>query len=222
MVKALIWFESHLGAGDAQLVATLCKGLEANGTEVTLVTSSYERWRHIFNFGHPHIISLPPLERGQDKHYYTPSGERFEGSNYEKYRSDTLQAAFDAVKPDAVITQSWPLMRQQFDREMTELIDRIFLTCPATMLINFPCDITYINDWLIEKRPFNMKNMLSRYHAIMVPGDGLLDFCSTHPFLESIRHKVRYPGYFVDTAVSSRAPSNEVVVCSGGAGTIPT
>ena len=46
--RAMIWFEGHLGAGDVKLSCILADALARSGYEMSLVSCSIERWKHIF------------------------------------------------------------------------------------------------------------------------------------------------------------------------------
>jgi|GEM_PF-1036255 len=220
--RAMLWFESHLGAGDARLTFNLAEGLARNGYEVTLVSSSNERWAHMLKpSGHIHVVDLPALDRRQDKKYYTPEGALFpDDEAYVQKRTEALLGAFEQARPDVVITQGWPLSRNQFDAEMLALTRAVQAAPNKPLLSTFQCDANFINtepSGFQKNRKAQFMEELKAFDSILVPGDQMLDFIKCAPVLKPFADKVQYTGYMVEEQAGGKGYAGpEVVVCSGG------
>jgi len=223
--KAMIWFEGHLGAGDVKLSFNLAEGLARNGYAVYLVSSSVERWKHIFKPNDKvHVIGLPPLERGQDQLYRTPTGSIFpKDQEYVKARSDAVVNAFNTIDPDVVVTQGWPIGREHYDGEMLALMDAVHSRPVKPVLACYPFDANFrgkeASETGVEKgRQFKFSDKLQDvYDCLLIPGNHMLDFTESLPVLKPIKDRIKYAGYFVDSFdARPQGAQEEVVVCSGG------
>ena len=219
--KAMIWFEGHLGAGDAKLSFNLADGLANNGYDVYLVSSSVERWQHIFKPNpHIHVEDLPPLERRQDQLYYTPDNTNFPADKeYVKKRIDSLVGTFEDINPDLVVTQGWPIGRNQFDEEMLALMDTIKARAVKPVLATYPFDVNYVTlkENGRQDRRAQFAEQLPQFDKILIPGTDMLDYTKAIPEIAPFKDKLAYAGYFVDPFdTTPKKPQDEVLVCSGG------
>jgi predicted glycosyltransferase len=220
--RAMIWFESHLGAGDAKLSFNLADGLARNGYEVYIASSSVERWKHIFNANeHIHVIDLPSLDRRQDQHYYTPSGTKFpDDKEYVNKRREALLRTLHNVDPSLVVTQGWPLGRNHFDEEVLGLMDAVKAKPTKPLLVSYPFDVNYVtadDKGHQPGRKAQFMEQFTNFDKILIPGNQILDYIEPMPFLEPFRDKLVYAGYFVDSFdTRPKKPQEEVLVCSGG------
>lgn len=220
--RTLIWFESHLGAGDAKLSYILAKGLARHGHQVYLASSSIERWPDIF-VPTPgiHYVNLPSLDRREDQKYITPDGREFpKDVVYVAKRKDALLTLFHDISPSAVITQAWPLVRSHFDDEMLALTHAADVAIPRPLLACYPCDATFIKSDELgnqDGRKACLMDVLKTYDGIIVPGDAMLDVTEITPPLKHVKDKIHYAGYMMDDTIATPSKiADEVVVCSGG------
>lgn len=234
---ALIWGESLVGSGHARIQSEMARGLERDGWQVALVTSSRERVDG-FDFGETRIYWQPPLrltsihaDPYKMSNLITPNGiSLMADETYQHERLEFLLDLFDSLKPRAVITEMWPFARANFDFELVPLAEKILGSGDgSTELFSIARDIMFPPALSSPDSPHlqNDRHQLAqRYfkpgHILIRGDDSVLPLESSVGTLSlEVRERLQYVGYFGQEREECALEGlGDVLVTSGGGVTV--
>lgn len=106
--KVLIWVESPHGTGHLGITRRLVDRLVAKGCEVSIASHDLFNKPHNFEFRDCTTLELPPYDTQENR----------------EFRKAGMQELLRTVRPQAVITEMWPMGRHDFDGEMKPFVER--------------------------------------------------------------------------------------------------
>jgi len=220
---ALLWVESFLGGGHIEVAANLANALIAQGYHVAILTSCIEKVQQcgLDKVENIQIVKLPGLSKKHGaKVFTTPSGKvPEEDIEWQKERARIIAQTYDALKPQVLITEMWPIERRFFNFELLPLVEAA--KCPTICLLR---DVLYVPDTDVRSKDCteDMAANIALKHLdkIIVRGDKNILTLDEKNFLPiaQIEHLLDYAGYIVaDTPPQKcmREKSREVIVSSG-------
>lgn len=144
-LKVLIWVESLRGSGHMRVVSEMQRKLQERGMEVHVASSSRKFATH-FDFAGVHWHETPgfTIDPATGFHRVCPSGLLFKDDpEYQQQRREFLCATADAVKPDILLTENWPLGRADFDSELEALVTHTRSTLPKSKIYSLSREILF-------------------------------------------------------------------------------
>ena len=216
-MRALIHVQHLLGTGHSVRAAAIARALARRGVETTLATGN--RLPDTIPTDGLDVIALPPA-RAADASFRTLIGEdgRPVDRRWKDARRDAALATFDRVRPDVLVTETYPLGRRAFAFEMDPLIAR-------ARQAGSPVAAS-VRDILVRKPADKEREMAGKlrsgYDAVLVHADpALTRLEDSFGRAAEIADLVRYTGY-IRTGDGPEAPGgdgrNEIIVsCGGGA-----
>jgi predicted glycosyltransferase len=218
--RALFHVQHLLGIGHVTRIAQVARETAALGIEVTVLSGG---GRLGLDWGGAEVRELP-VARARDgsfKALVDASGRLLDAAFYESRRSLVLKA-FEGIRPDVVLMESYPFGRRAFRSELDALIAAAQARLPrAAVLVS-------IRDILVAKsNPARYGEIARRIQrdvdAVLVHGDRrLVDLGASFPAAQEIADKLRYTGYVANArgqepAVDwNGAGRGEVLVSAGG------
>ncbi|MEM8916546.1 MAG: glycosyltransferase [Pseudomonadota bacterium] len=222
-MKALFWVQHLLGIGHMRRGEALVKALIARGVDVTVIQGGFPVPGVPFTGAE--VEQLPPV-RAADAAFATLIGSDGQpiSDQVRANRIEQILACFERVRPDIVMTESFPFGRRHFRHELAHLLDRIGETA------NPPVVIACVRDVLVGKRQKEKERWMAdqaqqHYDQVIIHGDpSLIPFETTFPFTEQISNLLFYSGYVapMDVRETDRLDANlrrEIVVSGGGSAT---
>jgi predicted glycosyltransferase len=210
----MIYAQHLLGIGHLKRAERLARGLAARGFEVHLVSGGMPV--EGLSANGVRIHQLPPL-RSADLTFSTLLDEtgRDADDSYKRRRRDRLLAIYRAVRPAAVILETYPFGRRMMRFELEPLLD-------AVGGADRPLLLSSIRDVLQQRSQDRIDESVrlieARFDAVLVHGDpALIPLDASFP-AERIAAKLHYTGYMAEPArpAAAATPTGEVVVSAGG------
>lgn len=221
MQAVMIYVQHLLGIGHLMRARHLAEALAARGFEVHLVTGGMpiggRAPRHV------NVVQLPPI-RVSDASFTPLRDAAFEPIDdaYRENRVRLLVAAYERVRPSAVLFETFPFGRRSLRFELFPLLARIDATRPRPLVLASIREILQI-----QQKPEREREMLGWaaqwFDAILVHGDRrFARFEDTFSFADALTPPVHYTGFVLDDVVDQEpdrgAARDEVVVSAGGGG----
>lgn len=215
MTRVLIHVQHLLGTGHLRRAAAIAKALAEQGAAVTLLSGG-PPIGHL-DHGAATLVQLPAVTAA-DATFRTlidGAGRPIDDAFRDHRRACTL-AAFDAARPDIVVTELYPFGRRLLAFELEKLTDAAQahgarLMCSLRDIIVAKTD---------PRRTAAMLARADRYEAILVHGDrALLPLEASFPAASALADKLVYTGY-VEGPDGPTPPGrdgvDEVIVSVGG------
>ncbi len=206
----------HLtGTGHLVRTLTLARALTAAGAQA-LVISGGRPLDHVSTEG-LEVLQLPPVEvRDLD---YTRLHVPGAGATDEAYLADRLKkldAAIAQFRPNALVTELYPLGRRILAAEFQRAIAASKAANPSAAIIASVRDIPEP-----PKRPGRLEEAVERlrsdYDALLVHGDaGFLPIYAAWPLPGDLASMTHHTGYVTEAPPPAGPPGDSVVVSVGG------
>ena len=214
-MKVFFWVQHLLGIGHLRRTLSLARAAAAAGIETVVASGGLPVPGA--DPGGARLVQLPPV-RAADRYFKQLADERGQpiDDGWRERRRAALFEAYEAARPDALVTELFPFGRRQLRFELEPLLARAQADgCRV---------VSSVRDILVEPdKPERVGEMLERatrwYDLVLVHGDpAFVPFDATFPGLDGIAPLVRYTGYAVERAAvpSSGDGDGEVLVSAGG------
>ena len=221
MAAVMIYVQHLLGIGHLMRARLIAEALADAGFDVHLVTGGMPIGGRMPRG--VRIVQLPPI-RVSDASFMPLRDGNFVPIDdaYRKSRSDLLLATYDAVKPDAVIFETFPFGRRSLRFELMPLLERIEATRPRPLVIGSVREILQLQH-KVEREREMLGWAKTWFDAILVHGDPrFARFEETFPLLHELGPPVHYTGFVLTPgerlAIGEGDGREEVVVSAGGGG----
>ena len=214
-MKVFFWVQHLLGIGHLRRTLSLARATAAAGIETTVASGGMP-----VPGAHPggaRLAQLPPV-RAVDRYFRKLVDERGRPIDdaWRERRRAALFKAYEAARPDAVVTELFPFGRRQLRFELEPLLARAKADSRTV--------IASVRDILVEpdkaERVGEMVERTKRwFDLVLVHGDPeFVPLDATFPGLGEIAPLVRYTGYAVEApgAPSAGDGEGEVLVSAGG------
>lgn len=213
--RVLFHVQYLLGSGHLRRAAAVASALAEAGFEVELVSGGFPV--RPLDSGGARLVQLPPA-RAADESFRTlldesgkPVDEAWRGR-----RRAALLARLESFRPDALITELFPLGRRVLSFELMPLLEA------AHRRTKRPLVLSSVRDVLAAKNdPAKTDEMIARaqrwYDRVLVHGDpALLPLGASFPDAR-LADRIVYTGYVATpAAITSADGEGEVVVSIGG------
>ena len=217
--KRVFFYVQHLlGIGHQRRGATLTRGMQAAGMEVTYVSGGHEIPN--LDLSGAALVQLPAT-RAVDLYFklLVDDQDRPIDDAWRARRRDALLAAWRQCRPHVIMLELFPFGRRQMRFELLPLLDA------AKALRKPPLIVSSVRDILVAPpKPERLDEMLATieryFDHVLVHGDpSLIPFDRTFPLASRLAGKLHYTGYVVDRRAAD-APGDdgrdEVIVSAGG------
>ena len=225
----LLYVQHLLGIGHVRRAALLAEALTDQGWSVTVAYGGFPVVGA--GFGAARVVRLSPV-RAADASFSALVGEDGQPVDdaWKAARRDRLLALFEDLRPDIVLTESFPFGRRMFRFELAPLLDRARATQPRPLIASSVRDVLVLKR-NPDKRAWMAEAARRWYDIILVHGDpALMPFAASFPEAATIADLIHHTGYvapsghgatprsppLVDDGESEEPGSNEVVVSVGG------
>ncbi|MBM6592561.1 glycosyltransferase [Microvirga pudoricolor] len=214
-MKVLIAVTHLLGAGHLTRAAALARAFSSARHEVALVSGGMPSSLI------PHdgfaFVQLPPVKTiGTDFRTLLDESGQPADEAYRAERRARLVEAFDAHRPDLLVTELFPLGRRVLADEFLALLER------AHAALRRPVVACSVRDILVApSRPDRIAEAHGRlrrfYDAVFVHGDpALAPLEASWPVDEDIRPLLRYTGYVDEGGPARPVKARNGILVSGG------
>lgn len=210
-----------------RVASVIQRALQQQGYEVHIATSS-RHFAENFDFKDVHWHELPGMKMDEAGfHRLTPNGLSIKDDTaYSAKRAAALKAIAEEVKPDAVVTENWPLGRSEFDPELIGMMEHIKKTTPKTQCFSLSREILFGGVGRDSASQASSQSLVRNYFNGGVIVLGSRDAPGLHmsvPEAEQFEDKLFYAG-FLAADIPPRNPriapqDREVVVSVGGGAT---
>lgn len=215
-MRILFHVQHLLGIGHDRRAALVVQGLTAAGAAVTLARGGHPVPG--VDYGRAAVIQLPPVRAadGSFKTLLDEHGNPVDDGWRERRRAAAL-AAFESVRPDVLLVESFPFARRAFRFELIPLLQVARERGVHTAVSVRDILVTKPDPARLAEVVDTITGLVDR---VLVHGDpALIPFDATFPAAERIRDRIVYTGY-----VAARPPAvtdggdgtDEVVVSVGG------
>ena len=214
-MKVFFWVQHLLGIGHLRRTLSLARAAAGAGIETVVASGGLPVPGA--DPGGATLVQLPPV-RAVDRHFKQLADERDQliDDAWRDRRRMALLKAWEAARPDVLVTELFPFGRRQLRFELEPLLARAKANGCTT--------VSSVRDILVEPdKPGRIGEMLERvtrwYDLVLVHGDpDFVPFDATFPRLDQIAPLVRYTGYAVERAEAplSGDGEEEVLVSAGG------
>lgn len=224
MAAVMIYVQHLLGIGHLMRARLIAEALADIGFDVTLVSGGMAiggRMPRGVN-----VVQLPPI-RVSDASFMPLRDANFVPIDdaYRESRRDQLMQTFDAVKPSAVIFETFPFGRRSLRFEIMPLLERIAAMKPRPLVIGSVRDILQVQP-KVEREREMLVWAKTWFDAILVHADPrFVRFEETFPLLPELGPPVHYTGFVLTPGdrlpigtSSAGVDRPEVVVSAGGGG----
>lgn len=214
--KRILFYVQHLlGIGHIARASRIADALVKDGFDVTVATGGLP----VPGFPSAGIktIALPPVVASNAGFSGLADAHgNVAGDDFLSRRRDLLLAAFQEVRPHAVITEAFPFGRRQMRFELLPLLDMIGRTDPKPILFSSVRDILQENRK--PGRDEETVDLVKRhFDAVLVHGDS--DFVrleDTFPLTAEIADKVRYTGLVAPPPAAAPTDVFDIIASAGG------
>lgn len=216
--RVMIYVQHLLGVGHLHRVAAIARAMARGGCETTLVSGGMPD-PTLHGLDGIRFVQLPPA-RAQDASFRVLLDEH--GTQitdaWRAMRQERLNAVFDDVAPDAVLTELFPFGRRPMRFELLPLLARIRERKPRPLVFCSVRDI--LVDRTKPERDLDTISWLQQYYdAALIHGDPqLVPFERTFPLADHIIDRLHYTGYIVEQHAipPTETGHGEVLVSAGG------
>jgi predicted glycosyltransferase len=214
--RILFHVQHLLGIGHWRRAASLAEAMQRAGLAVTVLAGGSPEEHGTAGLD---IVQLPPA-RAADSGFRTivDGAGRPIDDEFRARRRDLVLAAFERVRPDVVLIESFPFGRRAFRFELVPLIEAARKTTPR------PAIVASIRDVLVARDdPARAAEIVAtvrrNFDAVLVHGDpALIDLAASFPAAGEIADRLHYTGYVAAPSGSDDGVtgSGEVIVSAGG------
>lgn len=216
-MSRIVFLSCHL-SGTGHLVRTLLVARAAlgRGHEVTVITGG-RRLGHLDMAGLA-VVQLPPVHIEGFEFGVLRDNDGVEvDARYMAARSEAIAAALAAARPDALVTELFPLGRRVLSDEFLGAIAVAKEVNPRVAVVSSVRDIP-------EPKPRRLSETAARlirhYHGVLVHGDEqFLPLATTWPLPDDVAPMIHHVGY-IGTAIGADVPPGEEVLVSVGGGVL--
>lgn len=217
-MRILFHVQHLLGIGHDRRAALIARGLSAAGMAVTVLRGGHPVPG--IDYGPAAIVQLPPA-RAADETFKTlldEHGRPIDEAWRARRRAAVLEA-FERVRPDALLVESFPFGRRAFRFELLPLLEAARAAGTATACSVRDILVTKSNPERLEETVATVQRLFDR---VLVHGDpDLIPFAATFPAAARIADRIRYTGYVAappspDGGSADGEGEGEVIVSVGG------
>jgi predicted glycosyltransferase len=217
---AFIYVQHLLGIGHLRRISFLALAMVDQGFEVHLVSGGLPVLNLSMDNVRVHQLSPVRATDGLFNELVDDQNQPI-NQNWKDQRCATLLALFDSIKPDILITETFPFGRRMMRFELLPLLQK------AKQRSKPPLILSSIRDILQPKqKPQRNQEILDLinqfYDQVMVHGDdSIATLEATFPMANQISTKLNYTGYIVDPSSPNQIESPEKrpeILVSGGGG----
>lgn len=213
----LILVTHLLGIGHFARMRVLARGLVAQGHKVTLISGGRPQ-PHLDSEGFE-LVQLPPVHCvGSDFSTLYESENRVLSAETRAARIRIIEASFDRVAPEIVITETFPFGRRALKHEFLALCARAAARRPRPVIVASIRDI--LNPPSTPAKAQEAERLVDRYYdAVLVHGDDtLVPPQAGWPFGRAGSRALRITGYIDEgqTRVEHIPPHGAILVSGGG------
>ncbi|MEM1049044.1 MAG: glycosyltransferase [Pseudomonadota bacterium] len=215
----LIYVQHLLGTGHAVRAAALAREMARRGLAVTLVTgNSLPATLDVSGFD---VRELPPA-RAADARFaglVDPAGQALD-EIWQTDRTERLLDLYEVIRPDILVTETFPLGRRKFAFELLPLLDKAGTSDPAPLIA---CSV---RDILVRKTDPRKEAWMAdiaraHYDLVLVHADpALVRLEDSFAYADRIADLVRYTGYVHEATGAAHPGPNDgtdkVIVSAGG------
>jgi predicted glycosyltransferase len=216
---AFIYVQHLLGIGHLRRISFLALAMVDQGFEVHLVSGGLPVLNLSMDNVRVHQLSPVRATDGLFNELVDDQNQPI-NQNWKDQRCATLLALFDSIKPDILITETFPFGRRMMRFELLPLLQK------AKQRSKPPLILSSIRDILQPKqKPQRNQEILDLinqfYDQVMVHGDdSIATLEATFPMANQISTKLNYTGYIVDPSSPNQIESPdkrpEILVSGGG------
>jgi predicted glycosyltransferase len=219
--RRVLLFVQHLrGIGHLQRAAAIARAMAAAGLSVEFVSGG--RPVPEIDTSGVRFHQLPPVSSPDDSYTRLIDADGRDATPALKAaRIKALMDIFEAVAPDAVITEMFPFGRSQIKDEMLALVKAARASAPRPLVISSIRDIIAAKK--TAARYIEMADQVTAwFDAVLVHGDrSVIPFGDSFPAASRIENRIHYTGYVHDAAPALPAHlagqvGQEVLVSAGG------
>jgi predicted glycosyltransferase len=216
--SVLLYVQHLLGIGHARRAMHLAAAMAGEGMRVTMVSGGAPLPDLAASDGID-IVQLPPIKSRDAgfKNLVGAAGAPID-DRLRNVRREALIAAFEAMRPDAIVIEAFPFGRRAFRFELDPLIAAARSRRPPALVLCSLRDIVVVPD-----DPRRHRDILDRldtgFDAVLVHGDpSLVRLEESFPPAAALGGKLAYTGYVgASSPVQEVAEgAGEVLVSAGG------
>jgi len=217
MARVLFYVQHLLGIGHLIRAARICWALRNAGFEIHLVAGGNPVAN--LDLGGMTVIQLPPLKvvNGGFSCLVTEKGKPVTDED-KAHRARILREIFLSVRPDVLVTETFPFGRRQMRFELLPLLEAAKERRYRPLIISSVRDILQEGNRVERSR--EVVDLARRYfdHVIVHGDPRLISFGSTLPLVSEIEDLVCYSGLVAPAIDHSHSPAfvADVVVSAGG------
>lgn len=216
--RVMIYVQHLLGVGHLHRVTAIARAFVRHGGAVQLVSGGMPD-PTLHGLDGISFVQLPPA-RAKDatfKILLDETGTEVTDA-WRANRIARLQSAFDAFRPDVLLTELFPFGRRPMRFELLPLLANI------RKMQHRPLVLCSVRDILVDRtkpeRDLDSIAWLQEYYDYaLIHGDpAVVPFEKTFPLAGRIKEQLRYTGYIVEqhAVPSTDAGKDEVLVSAGG------
>ncbi|WP_185985072.1 glycosyltransferase [Aureimonas mangrovi] len=216
-MRVLIAVTHLLGSGHLARAALLGRGLAAAGHEVCLASGG----RPVPNIDTSGVefVQLPPVHcRGADFRTLWGEGDLLLDDVLRGKRRDALLAAFRRLRPDVVVTETYPFGRRTLALEFDALVEAVWKRADRPALLASVRDILAPPS-SPQKGARTEAMIVERYDGVLVHGDrDTIALEASWPASGRLLSHLHYTGYVTDAALPDEVERGDEIIVSGGGG----
>jgi predicted glycosyltransferase len=213
--RVFIWVQHLLGLGHYSRACALAAALRDGGFAVTLVSGGVTP----AGSSPPGVtfVQLPPA-RAKDELFDELVDERgaLVDQHWHDQRRNALIAAFAVMRPDVVITETFPFGRRLLNFELHALIAAASAPRPKPLILASVRDILQ-RPRKAERAAAMVAYARAHYDALLVHGDpSIVRLEESFAETASLADLIHYTGYIGAPSPPSPTARNEILVSAGG------
>lgn len=224
---AIIYVETIAGVGHMPIASYLTHALAEKGMDVHILASAHSHEQaSLFDFGDARWHILPTFLKDpvSGKAELTENGLPYKNDPaFQALRASAIRQVFEDLRPDVLITETWPLGKGHFDAEMIPAIENSRDALKNCKLFSIGRDVmNYPNHRGAgvdsDLRAVELLN--TYFDGLIITGDDrLFTMDQSFQHAEKIRIPVHYAGYFAPAPFPplNLAPVHQdVLIATGG------
>ena len=220
MARVLFHVQYLLGIGHLQRSLRIAEALVDAGVAVTLVQGGPPLPEIVAADGID-IVQLPAIRARDASFALVDAGGAPITDALREQRRAALLAAFENVRPDAVVIEGFPFARRAFRFELDPLI-----AAARAIGARLVCSVRDIPT--VRADPERVAAIVARiraeFDAVLVHGDpSFIPFDAAFPAAPEIADQLHYTGYVANIApleAASDVPEGEILISVGGGGEV--
>ena len=221
--RVLLYVQHLLGIGHIKRAALICRALAAAGLDTTLVSGGLPVPG--LDIGGARLHQLPPL-RSADLSFSTllDEDDRPIDSAWQDRRRDLLLAAFNELRPEALVVEMYPFGRRQMRFELIPLLETARAAAPRPLIMSSLRDI--LSKAPVPKRAAWIEAQVRGFFdAVLVHADPrFVTLEASFPEAAGFSDVLVYTGYVAEgaqiVAPGGAAAKRRGVVVSAGGGAV--